>query len=170
MDSVARIMKQWGRERPDLDVSALEVIGRVSRLASVVQVKLDAVFAEFGLQGWEFDVLSSLRRAGAPYELTPGDLDRALIISSGTTTHRLKVLEERGFVSRRRDEEDGRVFWVCLTAAGRDVQAAAHDAHAANELEILSGLAPEELEALRRGLTAFGELVDDVEGFDDEGR
>ncbi|MCR6713358.1 MAG: MarR family transcriptional regulator [Demequina sp.] len=160
MDSVGRIIEQWGSERPELDVSGLEVIGRISRLASVVQVKLDAVFAEFGLQGWEFDVLSSLRREGAPYELTPGMLDEALIISSGTTTHRLRKLEERGFVTRRQDAEDGRVWWVRLTDAGREVQAAAHDAHAANELEILAGLSDADAAALKRGLVAFARLID----------
>ena len=104
MDSVARIIQQWGSERPELDVSGLEVIGRISRFASVVQVKLDAVFAEFGLQGWEFDVLSSLRREGPPHELTPGMLDEALIISSGTTTHRLRKLEEQEEEARRLEE------------------------------------------------------------------
>jgi len=161
MDAVARIIEQWERERPELDVSALEVIGRVSRLAALVQVKLDEVFAHFDLQDWEFDVLATLRRQGPPYELTPGDLDRALIRSSGTTTHRLKRLEARGFVSRRQDAEDGRVQWVCLTEDGRVVQEAAHAAHAANELEILAGLAPADREALHRGLVAFATTLGD---------
>jgi DNA-binding MarR family transcriptional regulator len=161
VDTVGRIVEQWGTERPDLDVSALEVIGRISRLASVVQVKLDAVFAEFGLQGWEFDVLATLRRSGPPYELTPGQLDSALIISSGTTTHRLKKLEARGFVTRRQDDEDGRVVWVCLTEAGRAVQEAAHDAHAANEEAIVSALSAADAAALKRGLVAFAQVLDD---------
>jgi len=161
MDAVARIIEQWERVRPELDVTALEVIGRISRLAALVQVRLDDVFAEFGLQEWEFDVLATLRRQGPPYELTPGDLDRALIRSSGTTTHRLKKLEARGFVSRRQDSDDGRVQWVCLTEAGRSVQEAAHAAHAANELDILAGLAPADREALRRGLIAFATTLGD---------
>ena len=160
MDTVGRVIEQWGSERPELDVSALEVVGRVSRLAGVIQVKLDAVFAEFGLQGWEFDVLATLRRAGAPYELTPGQLDEALIISSGTTTHRLKKLEARGFVSRRQDSEDGRVWWVRLTEEGRAVQEAAHNAHAANELRIIAGLSAADRAALVRGLKALATEVD----------
>jgi DNA-binding MarR family transcriptional regulator len=155
-------MEQWGNERPDLDVSALEVIGRISRLASVVQVELDAVFAEFGLQGWEFDVLATLRRSGPPYELTPGQLDSALIISSGTTTHRLKKLEARGFVTRRQDDDDGRVLWVRLTEAGRAVQEAAHEAHAANELRLLDGLSAAELTGLTRGLVALASHLGDI--------
>lgn len=161
MDSVGRIIEQWGAERPDLDVSGLEVIGRLSKLASLVQVRLDTVFAEFGLQGWEFDVLATLRRSGEPYELTPGELDRALIISSGTTTHRIKRLVERGFVTRRPDDEDGRVVRVRLTEAGLAIQAAAHDAHAANELRILEGLGRADIEKLKSGLTALADALGD---------
>ena len=162
MDSVGRVIEQWEAERPDLDVSGLEVIGRLSKLALLVQVRLDAVFAEFGLQGWEFDVLATLRRSGEPYELTPGELDRALIISSGTTTHRIKRLEQRGFVTRRPDSEDGRVVRVRLTSAGIAVQAAAHQAHAANELGILETLDEADRTALRRGLVALAAALGDV--------
>ena len=161
MDTIDRIVGQWGSERPELDVSALEVIGRLSRLARMVQERLDEVFAEYGLQEWEFDVLATLRRNGPPYELTPGELDRELLSSSGTTTHRLKRLEERGLVTRRRDEEDGRVLWVQLTDAGRELQAAAHEAHAANELRIVAGLEPADREALQRGLVAFAKVLGD---------
>jgi len=164
MDTVGYIVRQWESERPDLDVSPLEVIGRLSRLAVLVQGRLDAVFAEHGLQGWEFDVLSALRRSGEPYELTPGALDRALLITSGTTTHRITKLEERGFVARRRDDDDGRVVHVRLTAAGRDVQAAAHVAHAENERRILAGLSPADLEGLRAGLIALATDLGDNAG------
>lgn len=159
MDEVGRIIGQWQRERPELDVSGLEIIGRVSRLAADVQVRLDEVFAQFGLKGWEFDVLATLRRSGTPYELTPGELDRALLRSSGTTTHRLKKLEERGLISRRRDEEDGRVLWVRLTEAGYELQAATHVAHAANELDIVAGLTADQQAALRTGLIAFAGVL-----------
>ena len=161
MDSVERVIQQWRAERPELDVSGLEVIGRLSKLGTLVQARLDAVFAEFGLQGWEFDVLATLRRSGEPYELTPGELDRALIITSGTTTHRLKKLEARGFVERRPDSEDGRVVRVRLTDAGFAVQAAAHDAHAANELEILAPMAGADRKALERGLIALAAVLGD---------
>lgn len=160
-DAIDRILGQWALERPDLDVSALEIIGRLSRFAALVQARLDAVFAEYGLQSWEFDVLSALRRAGAPYELTPGELDRALLITSGTTTHRVTRLEARGFVTRRRDDDDRRVVRVRLTDAGVEIQAAAHAAHAANELRILSGLSDAERSALLAGLRGMGRVLGD---------
>ncbi|WP_234998737.1 MarR family winged helix-turn-helix transcriptional regulator [Demequina sp. NBRC 110057] len=161
-DAVDAFYAAWSRERPDLDLEAFPIIGRLSRFADLVQDKLDAVFAEHDLQSWEFDVLAALRRAGEPYELTPGELDRALLISSGTTTHRVQRLEQRGYVTRRRDEADRRVVRVRLTDAGREVQASAHAAHAANETRILAGLAPGERDALLGGLMALGRELGDV--------
>ena len=166
MDTIDRIIEQWGSERPELDVSALEVVGRLSLLAGVVQIRLDEVFAQFGLQDWEFDVLATLRRNGQPYELTPGELDRELLSSSGTTTHRLKKLEERGLVTRRKDDDDGRVLWVRLTDAGLDLQAAAHEAHADNELRLVAGLDRAEREALQRGLAALARVLGDEAAVD----
>ncbi|MFV0285984.1 MAG: MarR family winged helix-turn-helix transcriptional regulator [Demequina sp.] len=161
-DAVDAFYEAWRRERPDLDLEAFPIIGRLSRFADLVQDRLDAVFAEHGLQSWEFDVLAALRRAGVPYELTPGELDRALLISSGTTTHRVQRLEQRGFVTRRRDEADRRVVRVRLTEEGRAVQSTAHAAHAANESRILAGLAPGEREALLAGLLALGRELGDA--------
>ncbi|WP_062520449.1 MarR family winged helix-turn-helix transcriptional regulator [Demequina silvatica] len=162
MDTLDRILGEWERERPDLDVSALAVIGRLSRYADLVQARLDAVFAEHGLQSWEFDVLSALRRAGDPYELTPGELDRALLITSGTTTHRVQRLESRGFVTRRRDEDDRRVVRVRLTVTGRAAHEAAHAAHADNETRILAGLSEGERAELLGGLKALGRVLGDT--------
>ncbi|WP_062526989.1 MarR family winged helix-turn-helix transcriptional regulator [Demequina rhizosphaerae] len=161
-DAIDRILDEWAHERPDLDVSALAVIGRLSRYAALVQARLDAVFAEHGLQSWEFDVLSALRRSGPPYELTPGELDRALLITSGTTTHRVQRLEARGFVTRRRDDEDRRVVRVRLTGTGLAAHEATHDAHAANETRILAGLDPDERDALLGGLQALGRVLGDA--------
>lgn len=162
MDAVGRIIRQWESERPDLDLAPLEVIGRLSRMAALVQVRLDAVFAQHGLQAWEFDVLSALRRSGEPYELTPGELDRALLITSGTTTHRVTKLEQRGYVARRRDSDDGRVVHVRLTESGLEVQAAAHTAHLDNERRILAGLTTTEAAGLRAGLIALANDLGDV--------
>ncbi|WP_062464633.1 MarR family winged helix-turn-helix transcriptional regulator [Demequina soli] len=161
-DAIDGILEAWARERPDLDVSALAVIGRLSRYAALVQVRLDRVFAEHGLQSWEFDVLSALRRSGAPYELTPGELDRALLITSGTTTHRIQRLEARGFVTRHRDEADRRIVRVRLTETGRAAHEATHDAHAANETRILAGLSGADRADLLSGLQALGRVLGDT--------
>ncbi|WP_084622583.1 MarR family winged helix-turn-helix transcriptional regulator [Demequina oxidasica] len=161
-DAVDGYLAQWATERPDLDVSPMAIIGRVSRLAALLQVRLDAVFAEYDLQAWEFDVMATLVRAGSPHELSPGSLDRSMMITSGTTTHRITKLEQRGFVTRRRDEDDKRVVHVMLTDAGRMVFDAAQVAHLENERRILEPLSEQHRAMLVNSLRALsGALGDD---------
>ena len=119
-DETDGLLAAWARERPDLDVAPLAVLSRVTRLARHLDRERRAAFAEHGLEGYEFDVLAALRRAGDPYELTPGQLLHETLVGSGTMTNRLDRMEARGLVSRRRDPDDGRGVRVRLTAAGRD--------------------------------------------------
>ena len=127
-DETDSLLDAWHRERPDLDVAPLSVLSRVTRLARHLDRERRAAFAEHGLEAYEFDVLSALRRSGAPYELTPGQLVRQTLVGSGTTTNRLDRLESRGLIDRRPDPEDGRVRRVRLTDPGRDrVDAAVAD-------------------------------------------
>jgi DNA-binding MarR family transcriptional regulator len=127
-DETDLLLEAWHRERPDLDVAPLAVLSRVTRLARHLDRERRAAFAEHGLEAYEFDVLSALRRAGRPYELTPGDLVRQTLVGSGTPTNRLDRMEYRGLIDRRPDPEDGRVRRVRLTDRGRDrVDAAVAD-------------------------------------------
>ncbi len=119
-DETDSLLEAWHRARPDLDVAPLSVLSRVTRLARHLDRERRAAFAEHGLEAYEFDVLSALRRSGAPYELTPGQLVRQTLVGSGTTTNRLDRLESRGLIDRRPDPEDGRVRRVRLTDRGRD--------------------------------------------------
>ncbi|MFL6098614.1 MAG: MarR family winged helix-turn-helix transcriptional regulator [Actinomycetales bacterium] len=118
-DEVDRIVGAWQRERPDLDVSPLQVLSRVSRLARHLDLARRAAFAEHGLETWEFDVLSALRRAGAPYQLSPGRLVTQTLVTSGTMTNRIDRLEQRGLLARSPDPSDRRGVLVRLTAAGQ---------------------------------------------------
>ena len=115
-----RLVAAWRRERPDLDVEPLAVLGRVSRLARHLDRAREAAFAARGLAGYEFDVLAALRRAGPPYQLPPKALLVETMVASGTMTHRLDRLEDRGLVRRRPDPRDRRVVLVRLTARGRE--------------------------------------------------
>src|ERR1700752_2422136 len=121
LDHVGRIMARWHRERPDVDVSPQGVIGRLHRLAARLTEELVAVYAESGLGEGEFDVLATLRRSGAPYELAPGELAASTMVTSGAVTKRVDRLVERGLVSRRVGEHDARGRVVGLTKAGRNL-------------------------------------------------
>jgi DNA-binding MarR family transcriptional regulator len=118
-DEVDRIALAWQRERPDLDVAPLQVLSRVSRLARHLDLARRQSFAAHSLETWEFDVLAALRRAGAPYALSPGQLGSETLVTSGTMTNRIDRLESRGLVRREPDASDRRGVRVVLTDPGR---------------------------------------------------
>jgi DNA-binding MarR family transcriptional regulator len=151
MDRAARAIEQWRRERPDLDVSPMGVIGRLNEASSLIaRDRLAPVFARFGLQSGEFDVLATLRRSGAPYALTPTELYEATMVTSGAMTARLDRLEKAGLVQRAPHPSDRRGVVVQLTTNGLALVDAALGAHVANEHEILAGLTGEERETLAK--------------------
>lgn len=117
-DEVDRLVAAWRQERPDLDVTPLQVLSRVSRLSRHLERARRAAFAEHGLEPWEFDVLTALRRAGDPYEMSPGALLRATLVTSGTMTNRIDRLTAAGLVTRNPDPDDRRGVLVRLTAKG----------------------------------------------------
>ena len=148
LDDVDRIVSAWRRERPDLDVTPLEMLSRVSRLARRLDLARGAAFAERELETWEFDVLSALRRAGAPYELSPGQLVLETLVTSGTMTNRVDRLTRRGFVERNPSPTDRRGVLVRLTPAGLAVVDGALADLLARERDLLAELPDDEQSAL----------------------
>ncbi|XVX19536.1 MarR family winged helix-turn-helix transcriptional regulator [Actinomycetota bacterium] len=147
-DDVDGIVEAWQRERPDLDHRPLHVLSRVSRLSRRLDLDRASAFAQHGLENWEFDVLSALRRAGAPYQLSPGQLVQETLVTSGTMTNRVDRLEGRGLVERSPSPSDRRGVLVTLTPDGR---AAVDNAMAdllARERELLADLPDAEQSAL----------------------
>ncbi|HEX6469561.1 MAG TPA: MarR family transcriptional regulator [Streptosporangiaceae bacterium] len=139
-DEVDRLVAAWRKERPDLDVEPLHVLSRVSRLARHLDRARRSVFAAHDLESWEFDVLTALRRAGAPYQLSPGRLLRATLVTSGTMTNRIDRLEAAGLVGRHPDPQDKRGVQVRLTEAGRARVDAAFADLLERERRLLGGL------------------------------
>ncbi|KOX20797.1 MarR family winged helix-turn-helix transcriptional regulator [Nocardiopsis sp. NRRL B-16309] len=119
-DEVDGLIEAWRSQRPDVDVSPLEVFSRVSRLARHLDRARRTVFTEHSLETWEFDVLAELRRSGPPYELSPGRLLRATLVTSGTMTNRVDRLAAAGLVRRRPDPADKRGVLVRLTDQGAE--------------------------------------------------
>ena len=154
-DHVEHVLAEWRRELPELDRSAFGIVGRITRLAMLLLGELEPVFAEHDLTGGEFDVLAALRRAGRPYQMTPGELSRALIVTTGGLTRRLHALEARGLIARSLDPDDGRSTPVVLTASGKRLVEDALTEHVRNEERLLSGLTDEERAQLPALLQAF---------------
>jgi DNA-binding MarR family transcriptional regulator len=156
-DHVARVMEQWRQERPDLDPSPQGIIGRLHRIALKLTEELLAVYAEHGLGEGEFDVLATLRRQGAPYALTPGDLADQTMVTSGAVTKRVDRCLAQGWVTRQVSAEDGRGRVIALTVAGRELIDRAFTAHMGNEHRLLAHFTPAERRTLDRLLGEWAE-------------
>ena len=160
-DPVDAILAQWQRERPDLDVSPMGIIGRMGRLSKHLERAIQETFSDFGLNVGEFDVLATLRRSGQPYQLTPTELFNTLMVSSGTMTHRIDRLEQADLVKRIPDPSDRRGTLIQLTNKGFNVIEKAVEAHVANEHRLLSILEEAErkvlAQLLRKLLISFEE-------------
>ncbi|HWI44296.1 MAG TPA: MarR family transcriptional regulator [Nocardioides sp.] len=158
-DEVDELLEAWARERSDLDLAPVAVFSRISRLAHHVDRARRQAFTEHAIEPWEFDVLAALRRAGAPYELSPGKLLRETLVTSGTMTNRVDRLTARGLVERHPDPSDRRGVLVRLTPEGKDAVDGAFAALLQAERELLTGVSEEHqhelAELLRRLLLPF---------------
>lgn len=159
-DEVDRIVAAWQRERPDLDPAPLHVFSRISRLARHLELARRAAFASRGLEPWMFDVLSALRRAGRPYELTPGVLMSQTLVSSGTMTNRIDRLVTAGLVERHGDPKDRRVVVVRLTPPGAEAVDAAMSDLLDRETALLADLDETTRESLTDALRTLMDPFD----------
>lgn len=148
MDAVDRILEQWCQARPDLDVSAMGPVGRLSRVFHHNARRMGERFAHHGLNAAGFDVLATLRRAGEPHALSPGELMASMMITSGTMTNRIDQLAKQGLVTRTTDPNDARRAVVKLTKKGFDLIDAAVAEHVETQKELLAALSEEEIAAL----------------------
>jgi DNA-binding MarR family transcriptional regulator len=155
MDAVDTILAQWNRERPDLDVGPMGLFGRLARLRSHIARETDAEFARHGLNMPSFDVLATLRRAGAPYRLSPGELLETMMITSGTMTHRIDQLEKAGLVERLDNPDDRRGVIIALTDKGFETVERAVTAHVANQHRLVAALGEDERRQLGLLLEKF---------------
>ena len=159
MDHVDRILAQWKQERPDLDAEPMGLLGRLTRLRTHLAREIVKTLAAHGLNSASIDVLATLRRAGPPYRLSPGDLLATTMVSSGTMTNRLDQLEKAGLIERAHNPEDRRGVIIALTPKGFALVDAAVTAHVENQHRLVEELNTEERAALdgllRKFLTAF---------------
>lgn len=159
MDRVDRISAQWRRERPEIDHDAMALIGRIARLSRHLGQAMDKTFAAHDLTAASFDVLATLRRSGAPYRLSPGDLLATTMVTSGTMTHRIDRLVGEGLVRRVANPDDARSVLIELTPEGLARIDAAVTDHTATQTRLTAGLAAAEqaqmTELLRKLLSRF---------------
>jgi len=156
MDHVDEILRQWRSERPELDTSSMGLIGRLSRVSAQFATEMDKTFRVFGLNAAGFDVLATLRRSGAPFALSPGDLIAATMVTSGTMTNRIDRLSEAGLVERIKNPEDSRSALVRLTPRGHDLIDKAVEAHVETQQRLLEPLDARDRQDLVKLLRKLG--------------
>ncbi|MFI8099603.1 MarR family winged helix-turn-helix transcriptional regulator [Streptomyces sp. NPDC086023] len=161
-DHVDRVIAQWAEQAPDADASPMGVIGRIKRLSHIIDAELRSTYAAHDLDASAFDLLATLRRSPAPHQLTPAELMRASMVTSGAITQRLDRLEARGLIARTRREADGRSFHVSLTPAGLDLVDRALVDNFATQDRLLNGLDPEQRERLAGDLRTLLETLGDT--------
>lgn len=146
-DNVDTILAQWQHVRPDLDCSAMGVVGRLRRTSNAWKAKMDPIFKQHGLSSIEFDILATMRRS-TPTGTTPTELYKTLMLSSGAVSTRLEKLVKDGLVERLFSEEDRRSCKVILTDKGKQLVDAALNDHVANMDHMLSALTADEQKQL----------------------
>ncbi len=155
MDRIDKITQQWERERPDLDISPMGLIGRLGNIAHHLTREMEKVFAQFDLNRSSFDVLATLRRSGSPYTLSPSEMLATLMVTSGTMTNRIDQLEKVGYVTRHVNPEDGRGFLVSLTPEGLTLIDRVIEAHTQNQARLVANLSKEQQQSLNQLLRTF---------------
>lgn len=158
-DEVDRLIAAWKAQRPDLDLSPLSVLSRITRISRHLDIERRNAFAD--LDTWGFDVLASLRRTGSPYQLSPSQLMQETLVTSGTMTNRLDRLEELDLITREQDPSDGRGSLVTLTKAGVRAVDTAMEELLGRERNFLAPLSSEEKRELARLLSLIATQFED---------
>ncbi|MER5883441.1 MarR family transcriptional regulator [Streptomyces sp. NPDC001941] len=163
-DAVDAIVGQWEAERPDLadHLWPVHLLARVQRLARAVEKNCKATAARHGLEYGEFDVLTTLKRSGPPYQLTAGAFLKAAMVTSGAITNRIDKMEAKGLVERVREGSDRRTVQIRLTEHGSTLIDAAMAEHLAAYEELLAGVDRDTVERTARGLREISEALGDT--------
>jgi DNA-binding MarR family transcriptional regulator len=143
-DSIAELIGEWRRERPDLDPWPLDILGRIQRLSTHLSRQAEQRLQTLGLTWETFSLIVTLRRAGAPYALRPTDIYRKSLLTSGTITNRIDNVVRMGLAVREPDAEDRRSVAIKLAPAGLEMADRAIEMHLAGMADVLSVLSPSE--------------------------
>ncbi len=147
-DAIDEVQSDWNKQRPDLDPEPMGVVLRIQALAKILGEQTAEKLQRFDLQWWQYDVLSTLRRRGAPFIMRATDLASSSMLTTGAMTNRIDGLEEEGLVRRIKDENDGRRVLVQLTSMGFELIEAATEARFESAMEALESLSNRQRESL----------------------
>jgi DNA-binding MarR family transcriptional regulator len=147
-DGVDAIAQAWLRERPGMPVASIGVITRIWRIGKLLDEDRRRTMLGLGMDAATRDLLATLRRAGPPYRLPPGELARRALVSAGAISQRVARAEREGLVRRLRSPEDGRGVLVELTGKGHAAIERTVDDLLRHEEDLLSALSPDQRDQL----------------------
>ena len=101
-DPVDATALAWLRERPGTPVEGIGIVTRIWRLARLLGDDRRRVLADAGADAATLDLLSVLRRAGPPYQLTTRQLTEHTRVTAGAISQRVARAEKSGLVRRTR--------------------------------------------------------------------
>jgi DNA-binding MarR family transcriptional regulator len=159
-EQVDAIFSQWQTERPDIDPGPVHVYGLIGRIQMQCTAFIDEVLEPFALTRGTYDVLTALRRAGAPYGLSPKQIAQSLLLSGAGLTSRLNKLEAQNYLARLPEPNDRRTLRVQLTAAGEAVINEAIPLVFNVQRHLLLPLGADGQQRLVQELTRFSEAID----------
>jgi|28_taG_2_1085356.scaffolds.fasta_scaffold00009_6 DNA-binding MarR family transcriptional regulator len=120
-DLLDRIDQNW----PEAASVETDIVFAIVRLHELIKAHADQALVEHSLSHAAFEILVALRAQPEPRQVTPTELYRSALLSSGGTTKLLIQLEERGLVERAPNPDDGRSKLVKLTTSGKTIVEAA---------------------------------------------
>ena len=145
-DYVDDAVEGWAKQVPKIETSALEITGRLDRIARHLDRRATEAMTDSGLNCRDLEVLGALRRSGCG--LPAGQLARAAMLTSGGMTGQADRLANAGLVVRRPDPEDRRAVLVSLTPEGKRAAEGALTAYLGAGEQALAVLTEEERETL----------------------
>lgn len=120
-DLTDNLIFDWKQERPELDTSAMHIVGRIMNLGKALEKRAGQVLQDGPIHYTDLDVLAALRCSGKPYELTPTQLMESVLITSGSMTALLDRLAKLYLIYRTTDKADKRIKRAGLTRKGIEV-------------------------------------------------
>ena len=89
------------------------------------------------------------------------EMARSLSLDGSTVTRQIAAMEERGYVSRRPDPDDGRAWVIELTRSGSRQMASVRSARRSRFAKVVAGWQPDEIEQFGRLLERFNAGIAD---------
>lgn len=113
------VAESWARELPEVDARTVPLVWLVKAVARRLLRERERTLRVLGIDAATLDLLSTLRRAGSPYTMTPSALAQQCLVTAAAISQRLARAERQGLIERHR--LDGRSVGITLTQEGHQM-------------------------------------------------